>query len=34
MAAGAAVDSSKVATPIQAGTTDVTITVNVVYLIQ
>ena len=33
MAAGAAVDSSKVATPIQTGTTDVTITVNVTYLI-
>jgi uncharacterized protein YggE len=33
-AAPAAADMSKVATPIQAGTTDVTITVNVVYLIQ
>jgi uncharacterized protein YggE len=33
-APAAAVDGSKVATPIQAGTTDVTITVNVVYLIQ
>jgi len=32
-APAAAVDGSKVATPIQAGTTDVTITVAVVYLI-
>ena len=34
LAAPAAVDGSKVSTPVQAGTTDVTITVNVVYLIQ
>lgn len=33
MAAPAGADSTKVATPIQAGTTDVTITVAVVYLI-
>jgi uncharacterized protein YggE len=34
MAAPAGADSTKVATPIQAGTTDVTITVAVVYLIK
>jgi len=34
LAAPAAVDGSKVSTPVQAGTTDVTITVAVVYLIK